>query len=422
MKLTLAELRREGIGLLDRNENIAALRAFIAVLRRLPRDTGTRMALADALGRSGHVDEAVAVYQATARLCIDGGLPFAAVVAIRAIEALERPVQELLDELVRVYARGSERIGPRGARLNTHTPDDVTVPAKELRSDRTVAQLVQEAREVGSDLSNVGVLPPMLTAPALLGQLTPERLHAVLARAWVHRLPVGHVLLKRGEPGSSCYLVASGKLRVRAPDDAGEERELAQLGPGTLVGEMALISGAPRLATVEVLEAADVLEIGPGALAAIGEELDQLAPVLDQLAQNRLLRNLLEQSPFFRVFEPEQRQQLLARCSAYEVFAGTALFNEGETVKGIYLLLRGEAQLETEGPPSRVLRLPSGAMLGVRPTLSAAPAAATARVITPGTVLFLSAGSVQKLAAAVPTFGEQLAQVAAVRAKQLGSD
>jgi len=422
MKLKLAELRREGDGLLDRGEPVAALRAYIAVLERFPKDYGARLALADALARSGAKAEAVDVYQAAARLCIDGGLPFAAIVAIRAIEALGEPAEELSEELVRVYARGSERVGPVGARINATYPPDLTVKAKELRKEVTVAQLVAEAARVGSDLSEIGELPPRFPVPALLGQLGPERLRAVLSTVWVHRLPAGHVLIRRGEIGTSCYLVAAGRLRVRAPDDAGEERELAMLGAGAIVGEMALISGAPRLATVEVVEPADVLELGPEALAAIGDELDQLAPVLDQLAQNRWLKNLLEQSPFFRVFAVEQRKQLLGRCSAYQVPPGATLFERGGAVKGVYLLLRGEVELDpsTDGSKTNALKLSAGAMLGVRPTLRATVAAATARTTSPATLLFLSAGSVQKLVQAVPELGRQLDGVVAARDAQLG--
>lgn len=178
---------------------------------------------------------------------------------------------------------------------------------------------------------------------------------------------------------------------------------------------MALITGAPRLATVTVAEAADVLELGTGALAAIGEELDQLAPVLDQLAQNRWLKNLLDQSPFFRAFDAEQRRQLLARCSAYEVPADTTLYQRGEVVKGVYLLLRGAARLDGD----EELTLAAGGMVGVRSALTGEPAEATARTASPSTVLFLSSGSVQRLRDAVPEFAEQLAEVARARIEQL---
>jgi len=422
MKLDLEALRREADALLNRGEPAAALRAYVAILRRVPKDHSARQAIGDALARGGYTDEAAKVYEATAHLCIDGGLPFAACVAIFAIEKLERSAGTLRDELVRVYARGSDRIGTVGAKLNVTYPTGTSVPAKELRTKRTVAELIAEAVEVATDLSLVGPLPPAFLAPALLGQLSAERFAAVLDHLWIHRLPTGHELLRRGDVGRSCYLIARGKLRVTAPDDTGQERELATVGPGALVGEMALISGAPRLATVTVAEAADVLELGAEALGAIGDELDLLAPVLDQVAQNRWLKNLLDQSPFFRAFDPDQRRQLLARCSAYEIPADTPLFAAGEVAKGVYLLLRGTAQLETPGDEAgspRLLSLTAGTMLGVRSTLTGQPTVATARTTSPTTVLFLSAGSVSRLRDAVPEFAKQLAEVARVRTEQL---
>ncbi len=420
MKLTVGDLRREADGLFARGEYAAALRAYVSVLSRVPEDHTVRQAIGDALVHGGYIEQAAAVYQATARLCIEGGLPFAACVAIFALEALERPSAKeqgraLREELVRVYARGSERIGAVGARLNVLYPEDVYVSGKELRKERTIAQLVEQATTLGADLSTVGQLPPAFPMPALVGHLGPERFHALLDHLWVHRLPTGHVLMRRGDVGRSCYIIARGRLRVSAPDDMGEERELATLAAGTLVGEMALITGAPRLATVTVTEAADVLELGAGALEAIGKDLDQLAPVLDQIAQNRWLKNLLDQSPFFRPFDAEQRRQLLARCSAYEVPAETTLFERGEVVKGVYLLLRGEVRLDGD----EELVLAAGGMAGVRSALTSAPAEAAARTTSPSTVLFLSAGSVQRLRDAVPAFAEQLAEVARARIEQL---
>lgn len=58
----------------------------------------------------------------------------------------------------------------------------------------------------------------------------------------------GERILRQGDPGDSLYLVSEGTVSVRLGVDA-LEREVAQLGPGQMLGEMSLVTGEPRQAS-----------------------------------------------------------------------------------------------------------------------------------------------------------------------------
>jgi CRP-like cAMP-binding protein len=64
------------------------------------------------------------------------------------------------------------------------------------------------------------------------------------------RLLKGEVLFREGEPGDSCYWVMKGALKVSVSSDRGAERVFALLGPGSVVGELAILDNRPRSATV----------------------------------------------------------------------------------------------------------------------------------------------------------------------------
>lgn len=66
----------------------------------------------------------------------------------------------------------------------------------------------------------------------------------------------GTILFQAGDPGNGCYLVQEGSLKVSILSVEGDEQLLAVLGPGHIVGELALLDGRPRSATVTVLKAA----------------------------------------------------------------------------------------------------------------------------------------------------------------------
>lgn len=63
----------------------------------------------------------------------------------------------------------------------------------------------------------------------------------------------GKVIIKQGDTEAKAYLIQSGKVGVFAEGD-GKKIELAVLGPGEIVGEMALIRDEVRSASVEALE------------------------------------------------------------------------------------------------------------------------------------------------------------------------
>ena len=73
---------------------------------------------------------------------------------------------------------------------------------------------------------------------------------ALFATARPHRLKADQMLFTAGDPGDGCYRVEQGLLKVSVVSPSGGERILAILGPGTLVGELAMIDAQPRSASV----------------------------------------------------------------------------------------------------------------------------------------------------------------------------
>lgn len=100
---------------------------------------------------------------------------------------------------------------------------------------------------------------PLAGAP-LFGLLSRRLQNEIVGSAHPLQLPAQDWLFRQGEAGDRVYLVVSGRLRVVA-ESGDEARVLSVLGPGAVLGELAVLTRAPRSASVQALRDTDLLEL-----------------------------------------------------------------------------------------------------------------------------------------------------------------
>jgi lysophospholipid hydrolase len=98
-------------------------------------------------------------------------------------------------------------------------------------------------------------LSSALRRSELFGSVDPQVLKDLEAELELVNLASSETLFRRGEPGDAMYLIIAGRLRVALPQNEnseGNEKEkiLAELHPGDTLGEMAVLTGEPRSASV----------------------------------------------------------------------------------------------------------------------------------------------------------------------------
>jgi CRP-like cAMP-binding protein len=91
-----------------------------------------------------------------------------------------------------------------------------------------------------------------------------------------------------GDEGDGCYRVEEGLLKASIAAPAGGERILAILGPGSVVGELSMIDGGPRSASVTALRDSKLSFVGRTAFAAFGESRPDLYRHVATLLSRRL--------------------------------------------------------------------------------------------------------------------------------------
>ena len=99
----------------------------------------------------------------------------------------------------------------------------------------------------------------MITAEALarsplLGGLPQESLSRLARAARRRTFRRGEVIFHQGDPGDSLHLLQQGRVKVALDAESGDEAVIAILSPGDMFGELSLVDGEPRSATVVALE------------------------------------------------------------------------------------------------------------------------------------------------------------------------
>ena len=99
----------------------------------------------------------------------------------------------------------------------------------------------------------------------------------------------GERLMKQGEKAESMWVILTGKVSVvREHPDLAAPIPLATLGPGEVVGEMGLLDGDPRSATVTAAEATIAMEIPQNALSLLVAEHPDVYSALVKVLSRRL--------------------------------------------------------------------------------------------------------------------------------------
>jgi CRP-like cAMP-binding protein len=102
----------------------------------------------------------------------------------------------------------------------------------------------------------------------LFGLLEDEALRLIAFAAEARVYAPGDILFRAGEPADGGFVVTSGRIAL----DAGEGRAGVMVGPGVLLGELALIVETERPATAVVQESASVLRITRNVFRRVMEE------------------------------------------------------------------------------------------------------------------------------------------------------
>lgn len=93
-----------------------------------------------------------------------------------------------------------------------------------------------------------------LSKVSLFANLEPKYIKGIAQICTERDFAAGAQLMKQGEDGIGLFIILSGRVKIEKTDQSGRQVELASNGPGDIMGELAVLDGAKRTATVTATE------------------------------------------------------------------------------------------------------------------------------------------------------------------------
>ena len=424
MPRTLTDLKTEAQRRLAAGRFVEALKVYRLVLEGAPLDFDLRLEIADAFLMRKMTSQARTIYQAAAQHDTRSGNPLRALVAIKQLPSLGVDVGPLVAAVAEKYCVGSPSLGrsvkPAPADLSAAVRDDI-----DLDYAMPETEVAAGLANMAAYTENIRNYPPLVPPIAIFSTLERDAFVELVGLLDLVRCADGKAIIRQGTPGDAVYFVARGEVRVvrTVAGVSGEEQEqeqehaLARLGPGSLFGEMALLSSDPRGASVICEGPVDVLELKRERVEQIAARMPNVAGAMGRFTRERLISNLLATNPLFQPFDETSRKQLLARFTGHEVPRGTQFIEQGKPGNGLYVILQGKAEvLKWDGERYvNVATLGPGDVAGEISLVQETPATATVQTTTPATLLFMARELFYPLVEAVPELLVHFARLSQAR-------
>lgn len=229
----------------------------------------------------------------------------------------------------------------------------------------------------------------------LLSGLTMLQLREFMLDSTLHAPKPGEVIFERNDYTNSLYCIVEGEATVISThSDGGEAR--FKLGTGAFFGEMGLISGRRRTATVVAGPGCVLVETPRRSMLKLVSSVESVQRTLDQESLKRAVHTFLGMS-----LSDTELRFLAQGATIRRYSAGEELFHQGDDADGLYLIRKGSVTVSRVlGGKDVVLSYVSaGKYVGEMALISGSPRSATVRAAVATEAIQLKAARVKQVLA-----------------------
>jgi small-conductance mechanosensitive channel/CRP-like cAMP-binding protein len=181
--------------------------------------------------------------------------------------------------------------------------------------DVTWQQKTSETEQALAD-REIGRRETVLRSVPLFRDLPGDAMLRLAGASRIERYMAGETIIRQGDEGSELFVVVSGEAAVSARGAGDQDAHLQTLGPGAFFGEMSLLAGDRRAATVRAAGDCELVVIGKPAMAAVFQHQPEFIQEIIKIvaARQAELATRLAQLPGA---PPPQKEPLLVIVKRY---------------------------------------------------------------------------------------------------------
>ncbi len=231
----------------------------------------------------------------------------------------------------------------------------------------------------------------------ILNGLTPLQMREFMLDSDARFYRAGETIFERNAPGSSLFSVASGSVEVLT--DVNDESKIVMIAAGSIFGEVGLISGRRRGATVRAGADSICVEISRAAALKLQSSVPAAKRAIERIATERQLLQLLGSG-----LVSEDLSGILDSYEIQTVSAGKPVITEGEEGDNIFVIRQGSMIVEKKigGKPVFMSYLPAGSYFGEMALIGNTRRTATVKAAIKSEVIKLQGAAFKALLAKRP--------------------
>jgi cAMP-dependent protein kinase regulator len=415
-------------------ERETALRWAAAALQVEPELPSALLLVSELLAELGRKEPAREGLEVCVVRAIDAGLLPLAVSAAIALRSLGADAGRAFDAIADAFCASSARLDDDS---QVQPPPPPKMHGRELQPLSSLLMgpsLLNKAVEVLRTATGIvrkflqddggsSAPPPMVPRLPLFSSLSRAGLRALIAVFEARVVEAGGIVIEEGTAGTEAFIVARGELEVRR----GTGRDgtvLARLQNGAVFGEMALVSRAPRAASVVASRPSIVLRAAVESLEVVAARAPEVGEQLASFCRDRMLQNLVRTSPILGAVAPDERPDLVGRFETRTFESGEKLIRRGQPPSGVHLIASGEVEVVTEdgsGERLVIASLGPGDVVGEVAMILRRTSVADVIAVHPTVTLHLSGSGFQEMMRAHPTLLAELYDLAVKRDEETSS-
>ncbi|MEA3051673.1 MAG: hypothetical protein QOG72_576, partial [Sphingomonadales bacterium] len=226
----------------------------------------------------------------------------------------------------------------------------------------------------------------------ILNDMSPLQMREFMLDSEARFYPAGEVVFERNAPGSSLFAIASGSVLVQVSQ--ADPSITVPIATGSIFGEVGLISGRRRGATVRAAEDSILVEVPRMAALKLMSAVPAARRAITRISIERQLLQM-----FGSGLTSEDLVEVLETAEVKSVKAGEAIITEGEEGRDIFVIRQGSMVVEKAigGKPIFLSYLPAGSYVGEMALLEGGRRTATVRAAIKSEVIRIDGAAFRRL-------------------------